>query len=148
MPGYVQVSDVKQLAPYVPISRESTPSEGMVQVWIEDVESILDATLAKMGYTTPITGPISLTIVKQLVTNAVMAQIMRARPNPEQDPDAFQRQYDVLMKRLRDPNDPLVLIDAVITSEAVAKGIPLRVSSNLKDLLDENPMRIHREQIF
>ncbi len=146
---YVSVSDVRQVAPYVPISRDSNPSEGTIATWVDDEETILNSTLAKMGYTTPITGPKSLVVVRKIVSHIVMARIMRARPNPESDPKEFQNTADALMKRLTDPEDPFDLEDAVKDpGVAVLKSSTIRVSSNLTDLLDEDPMRIHRNQIF
>lgn len=150
---YASVSDVRALAPGVPITRESQPSEGTVAQWIADVEATLNASLDALGYQIPLvakagkTTATAFTILKHTVAHAVMAMVMRARPNPEQDPENFQRRYDAVLKALRSNDDPFVLPDVETTGEASVKQSPVRVLSNLKDLLDE-PARIGRNQVF
>ena len=150
---YASISDVRNLAPAVPITRESQPSEGTVQQWITDVEIMLNTNLAAMGYVIPFvakpgkTVDGATTILKQTVAHAVMAMVMRARPNPEQDPENFQRRYDAVLKALRDPNDVFELPDIEVTSEATIKDSVVRVQSNLKDLLWE-PASVSRDQVF
>lgn len=146
---YATVSDVRALAPHVLINNTSTPSEGMVGAWITDQERIMDALFGSMGYTVPLTGTVSRTIAKELVTHFVMARILRSRPNPETAPAEFQSVYDGIMKRLRDPQDPFDLTDADSSIVAVLKASPHRFSSNLIDLLQEDDRpRINRDQVF
>lgn len=131
---YTSVSDVQALAPFVPINNESKPSAASVAAWISDTERTVETSLAGLGYTTPITGAVSTAIVKGIIANTVMAMVLRGRPNPEQDPENFQRRADAIMKALRDPNDPLTLIDAV-SIDAIVKGDRMpRVSSNFRDI--------------
>lgn len=147
--AYTNLSDVKALAPYVPIDVRSTPTEGVVNGWISDQERVLDSIFGSMGYTVPLTGPVARTIAKDLVSHYVMARILRARPNAESDPAQFQKVYDDTMRRLRDPNDVFDLTDAVRSELAVLKPEPTRVSSNLKELaLSETRPRINRDQVF
>jgi hypothetical protein len=150
---YASVSDVRNLAPGVPITRESQPSEGTVATWIADTETALNASLVSLGYQIPLaavagkTTDAATTILKHMVAHAVMAMVMRARPNPEQDPENFQKRFDMSLKALRSSDDPFVLPDLVITGEATVKESPVKVSSNLRDLLDY-PARITRDQVF
>lgn len=131
---YASVSDVKALAPFVPIDNASKPSAGDVATMIADVEATIETSLAGLGYQTPITGATSLRIVKGIVANTVMAMILRGRPNPEQDPENFQRRADAVMKALQSPGDPLTLSDAE-TIDAIIKGDRTPgVSSNFRDI--------------
>lgn len=147
--AYATVSDVKALAPFVPINNSSTPPEGVVQGWIADQERVLDSIFGSMGYVVPLTGPVARTIAKDLVSHFVMARILRARPNAETDPRQFQDVYDNTLKRLRNPDDVFDLTDATRTDTAIVKPTPGRFSSNLRDLLleDDRP-RINRDQVF
>lgn len=151
---YAQVSNVRSLAPHVPISDQSQPSQGDIQQWISDVESTLNATLAAYGYTIPLvakegkTTEAAVTVLRHAVANVVMAMVMRSRPNPEVDPEVFQRRYDALLKSLRDPNDPFELPDVQVTAEAAIKESPMKVSSNLKILSFDEPQRMNRNQVF
>lgn len=136
---YASVQDVRDLAPHVPINNDTIPSEGTVSRWIGDTERMTDATIEGIGYATPITGETSRAIMKTIVAHAVMARVMRSRPNPESDPAGFQAISDTLLKRLRDPNDPLELTDAVKT-DAPRKDDVLKVSSNLRELSQASPV--------
>ena len=150
---YAQISDVRGLIPHVNITRDSQPSEGTVQTWISEVETMLNANLRAMGYAIPLTAQegkttsAAVTMLKHAVTHAVAAMILRSRPNPESDPNNFQSRYDAFMKALRDPKDPTELPDVVITGEATVKAPVVRVSSNLRDLLDEDA-HVRRNQVF
>lgn len=150
---YAAVSDVRALAPYVPITPTSQPNQDTVASWIGDVESMLNSTLTAIGYPVPLVAlpgkstAGALTILKQMVAHAVMAMVMRARPNPEQDPANFQKYFDNLLKALRDPREAFILPDVVTSEELVLKESPIRVSSNLTDDLSLPP-RVSRDQVF
>jgi hypothetical protein len=146
---YATVSDVRSLAPHVPINASSQPSEGTVQTWLADFERVIDALFASMGYTVPLTGTVGRTIAKDIITHAVMARVMRSRPNPETDPKLFQDYVDLQLKRLRDPRDTFDLFGETKSGDSVLKESPVRFSSNLRDLmLEEDRPRINRDQIF
>jgi hypothetical protein len=119
---YAQVSDVRGLAPHVPINQQSQPSEGDVSRWLADIERNLEATLKSIGYQTPITGTEARAVLRLPVANAGMAMVMRARPNPEQDPENFQRQYDNFIRSLIDPRNPYQLPDDAIRVDAPVKS--------------------------
>lgn len=150
---YAAVSDVHALAPFVPINAQSQPSEGQVSRWIADVESTLNTTLTLMGYPVPLQAmpgkstTAAITILRQMVSNAVMAMVLRGRPQPETDPEAFQKRYDAVLKQLRDPDDSFMLPDVVTTGQAISKESPVGVLSNLRDLLESEP-RIGRNTVF
>jgi hypothetical protein len=148
---YTSVSDVQGLAPSVPINNQSKPSDGDVRVWIADVERMLNASLAGIGYVVPVTDPDSIAILKLKVAHAVMAMIMRARPNPEADPESFQRQYDMYVKALGDSRDRTELppgaarVDTPIKNES-----GLRVSASFSDLAayPDDRIKVTRDMKF
>jgi hypothetical protein len=150
---YTTVSDVQSTIPYVPITRESKPSEGVVQQWIIETESTLNTALAGLGYRIPLvaqagkTTEAAITILRTAVRHAVAAMVLRARPNPESDPALLQARYDSILKMLRDPQDPFALPDVEETQQEVLKTSPLRVLSNLSDDLQETA-RISRKTLF
>ena len=151
---YAAVSDVKNLAPFVPITAQSHPSEGIVGQWIADAERTINTVLARLGYTIPLMAlPGKSTAdasayLKQLIANQVMAMVLRGRPNPEQDPENFQKRADAMLKAITDPQNPYSLPDVEVTTQSTVKRSPMGVSSNLVDLLDESPSRINRDQVF
>lgn len=143
---YVQVGDVQALAPHVPIDAQSKPNAGQVAGWIADAEAEVNAILRQLGYVTPITGAVSLSIIRRAVANAVMAMVMRSRPAPEIDPQQFQGRYDATLKALTDARNPLILTDAgTINIEVKSSGA---VRSNLSELDVDEPGQIGRDTVF
>lgn len=146
---YAQVSDVRGLAPHVPINAQSKPSERDVSEWLADIERNLDATLKSIGYDAPVIGPDSRAVLRLPVANAAMAMVMRARPNPEQDPENFQRQYDAFIRALIDPRNPYELpADAVRIDVPLKSESGFRVSSNLRDLAIDDDIHVRRNMKF
>lgn len=146
---YAQVSDVKALAPSVQISDASQPNQGQVAQWIADVENtIVNPTLGAIGYKVPLTGPDSIAFARLVVAHLVMAMVMRARPNPEQAPENFETWATSRLKALRDPKDPFELPADAERINIPIKSNVVRVSSNLRDMLDDEPGRVHRHQVF
>lgn len=150
---YTTVSDVQNTIPYVPITRESKPSEGTVQQWINETESTLNSALVGLGYVVPLvpvagkTTDAAITILRTAVRHAVAAMVLRARPNPESDPALLQARYDSIMKQLTNPQDPFELPDVEETQLEIVKTSPMRVLSNLTDALQETA-RISRDTKF
>lgn len=146
---YAQVSDVRGLAPHVTINASSQPSEGDVGRWIVDVERNLDSTLKSIGYEVPIIGPESRAVLRIPVASAVMAMIMRARPNPETDPESFQRQYDAFVRSLIDPRNPYELPgDAVRVDAPVKSQGHFRASSEFRDMALDDTISVRRNMKF
>ena len=144
---YVTVGDVQALAPHVPIDAQSKPNAGQVAQWISDKELALNAVLSSAGYVTPITGAQSLAIVRPMIENAVMAMVMRSRPNPEIDPKQFQDQYDTVLKAILDPKSFVTLPDAQ-RIDVIIKSSSIDVRSNLTELDEDNPSQLTRESMF
>jgi len=131
---YASVSDVQALAPHVPLNAQSKPSLTDVQRWIDETETLVDSVLRTVGWQTPITGSESLKIVRRIVAHGVMAQVMRARPNAETDPDKFQAVFDRMLKSLEVSDDPLDLPDAIALDTPLKSQTGFRVSSNFKEI--------------
>lgn len=147
---YTQVSDVKGLIPYVPINAQSQPNEGDVATWIGDVERALNVILKNLGFEVPVTGPDAVKVLRDNVAHAIAARVLRSRPNPESDPENFQRRYDAFVKALGDSRDNFDLPDDAVRVEAVVvkdSGRILRTSARAISDLDDEP-RVSRDQVF
>lgn len=147
---YAQVSDVRSLAPHVPITNSSQPSEGDVSRWIADVERNLESTLKNVGYEVPVLGPNARAVLRLPVASAVMAMVMRARPNPETDPAQFQSQYDAFLRSLIDPRNPYELPEDAVRVDAPVKdrGVQLRSSAELMDAAINDTGMVRRNMKF
>lgn len=146
---YAQISDVRSLAPHVPINAQSQPSDGDVSTWLQDLERNLDTTLNSIGYDVPIVGPIAKAVLRLPLANAAMAMVMRARPNPESDPEAFQKQYDAFIRSLIDPKNPYELpADAVKHDAPVKSSSGFRSSPELLDIARDDEIGVRRNMKF
>lgn len=146
---YAQVSDVRSVAPHVPISAQSQPSEADVNDFLRDLELNLNATLASIGYQVPITGPNARAVLRLPLANAAMAMVMRSRPNPESDPEGFQRVYDRFVKSLTDTRDPYQLPDDAIRLDAPIKSESnMRIASELREMAIDDTINVRRNMKF
>lgn len=57
MTSYASLQQVQGLVPLVPIGPSTTPSQAQVQQYIDSRSAEIDATLASLGFETPITAP-------------------------------------------------------------------------------------------
>jgi hypothetical protein len=146
---YAQVSDVRSLAPHVPINASSQPSEGDVAAWLRDLELNFDATLKSIGYEVPVVGPNAAAVLRLPLANAAMAMVMRARPNPESDPEAFQKQYDAFLRSLTDPRNPYELpADAVRVDAPIKSDSGFRVAREFLDIARDDNINVRRDMKF
>jgi hypothetical protein len=120
---YITTSDVVAAAPGIDITNTSRPSLAQVNDMITNRENALNATLAGMGKQVPIdpiASPSSFSIVKEIATHRVLADVLRARAYGKANPrdigakDADDQAQGIL-DRLADPNDVLDLVDAITT---------------------------------
>jgi hypothetical protein len=78
--------------------------------------------LAGYGFTTPITGPLSLPIVKRILTHKVLAAVLRAKAYGKSNPrDTGAKDAEdvanALLYRIGDPDDTFDLVDAIRITE-------------------------------
>lgn len=153
--AYIDFAFVHALAPRLPLSATTVPSQTDVTNWIDQVEAVVNAMLKTIGYQTPITGPASLVIVKDIVAHGVLARWLRALQYGVGDVNApgaqvAQEFYDTQLKKLADPKDPYELPDETRTGEKVEKNVLPHVESNTfgdsgpgepMDWLDDEPRR-------
>lgn len=151
---YAQLSDVRGLIPQVSIDAQSKPNEGQVAGFIADVENMVNAILANIGYATPVTAPASVSLLRVLVAHGAAARTLRARAAGQNTPADIQGARDLelhftsRMKALQDPADPFSLTDAVKNSEPKPDQFASRISSNFSDLWDDTDDRLTRDRVF
>lgn len=129
MSTYAQVSDVRGLAPSVPINASTNPSEGQVQIWLDLIDTELDAILGNLGYVTPVASdkPKSRVMLKDLAATGALAKVLRARAfgvdsGLIDQATAAEKIYRDQLKALKSAGDPYALPDAQLTDEAVVKS--------------------------
>jgi hypothetical protein len=125
--AYCTLANVTDRLPQITISSTSKPVAGVVTTWTNDVSVELDASLRNLGYTVPITGTDSLIIVKQMVVREVMARILDSRQGGvgmqgETGAAEHHEYYQMMLRRLMSPSDPLELPDAGRTTAEIHKG--------------------------
>lgn len=125
--SYCTPQDVRDLAPQLVIDNTSKPNSGQVATMIADVERELDAALTNLGFVTPVSGVVSVAILKDKVAHAVVARVLRARNFGNADPGQIgaadaQKVYDHWLKALASAGDPTDLPDATRTGSDVQKS--------------------------
>ena len=129
MPKYTDIEAVNRDLQQLPITANSRPPLADVQGWINDQELELDATLVNLGYLTPIvraTSPASHSIVRNMVTQAVLARVLRSRRHGVGNVDdsgatVSQKYYDDRLKWLNSKTHPFELPDALRTGKEQVK---------------------------
>lgn len=148
--SYANLSDVRAAIPQIQITVTSRPTQDEVEQQIEQIEASLDITLANLGYATPVTGALSLRILKDMVVQETVSRVLHAQSLGVRDPallgaDRAHQLYVDRLRSLADPNDPFMLPDAARTD--VGTKMEVEISSNfLDDPTDTD--RITRDQVF
>jgi hypothetical protein len=124
--AYAAVEDVQRLAPQVQLTSTSKPTWDDTNAIIDLVSAIVDSTLKNVGYALPVTGTVSLKIVKEIVTHGVLAHVLRARQYGVGDLNApgmvyAQERFDKLLAALADPKNPFELPDCPRTEKELEK---------------------------
>jgi hypothetical protein len=115
---YVTLAQVKAAAPQLKFSGTSRPTEVEVADIITRIEAELDGVISSLGFETPVTGTVSLMIVKQMILDEVISQAIVQQTVGVVDPNNFgaktlHDRYKEKIKALLDPNDPFTLPDAI-----------------------------------
>lgn len=136
--AYAQVSDVAALAPQITIDGTTKPNTAMVQVMIAHAERDLDAALTNLGYVTPVTAPVSVSILRDKIAHAVLARLIRSRAFGVTDPaeqgaNDAERVYRDWLRAIADSRSPVELPDAARTGEAIEKDAADLIGSHVQD---------------
>jgi hypothetical protein len=124
---YATVDDVQARMPQFLLTSTSKPSIEQAQVFLDDAHAHLDGALSNLGYMVPVTGPISLSLVREAVSDRAICRILTARAAAIGTDVAFQsatkhcEAYTQFLTDLADPNSPIELTDALRTESAMEK---------------------------
>ena len=139
---YATIGDVQARMPQFTLTATSKPTIADATIFIDDVEAEISAALANLGYVMPITGPLSLAIVRAWSAQGAIARILAARAaavggeGAVASAERAQKLYDDKFKQLADENYPLTLIDATMTGEEVSKTDSGLDGSGTNEIID------------
>lgn len=150
--AYAAIEDVTGALPQLRISATSRPDETRVEAIIEEVEAEVNASIATLGFTTPVTASNSVRILKQIVLFEVTARILYEQHAGIRNPDELgaKRAHELYvdrMKRIMDPDDPFTLPDAISDDTAAKISAELGSAASEIGSADEY-QRITRDQVF
>jgi hypothetical protein len=152
--AYCTLGDVNNLVPQQPFTATSVPTAEMVKQLIDDIAAEIDASLHNMGYIVPITGALSLVLVKNANKWGALGMAQDVRMTAViQDgsiaggKNVWTARYCDWKKALLDSKNPYELPDAVRTETAVVKPLSGLQSSTTTgvtdyDYLTNAPFRI------
>jgi hypothetical protein len=146
MASYATTADVNALAPQALFSATSRPSLTQVQLFVDDGTNVINATLANIGYVTPITGTIALAECKkanawyalgiaQQVRDTAVATATSDKGTPGKN--IWTRMFEEWLARLVDPRNPFELPDAPRNNEQLEKQPDQVLRSMAQGLSDD-----------
>ena len=153
MAPYASLADVLGEAPQLKITEATKPSIVQAEAIVTSINGQVDSILAGLGFTIPVTGPKSIEVLKGIVIQGSLAQILKAmfygvrNPNDVGANDAW-REFQGRLKALKDPNNPLSLPDAALGQQG--DKTRLDFSSDVIDNLSDSTenWRPTRSQVF
>lgn len=121
--AYAVLNDVKDAYPQIRFAGPGGLDEAKGAKIVENINAQVDSILKGLGYVTPVTGTASLKVLKDIVVQGSLAQILKALYYGIKNPDDVGaneawRTYQNLLKALINPDDPLTLPDAQISDAA------------------------------
>lgn len=157
---YCTVLDVNALAPQVPFSATSKPSESQVASFIEDIALEMDASLSNVGYTVPVVAGVkSLALLRRMCAYGALGLSQAARDtgvntaisaSGREVENLWSQKYTARMKALTNPQDPFELPDAPRTSQQLEKQGENVLRSSVQSVDDDNWLTptVTREQVL
>jgi len=117
--AYATVEDVQAEAPQLRLTDASRPTLDEARRLVAQVDSYVNTVVRGLGYATPVTGPQSLILLRDIVVQGSIAKILKAMFYGIKNPDDVGaneawRDFTTKLKRLQDSDDPFVLPDAVM----------------------------------
>ena len=126
---YCTIDDVNQLCPQVPFSASSKPSSALVQTFIEQIALEIDASIAPLGYVTPVvSGPNGLSILRLRCAQGALGLALAVREtsaSPASEvakPNLWTQMFEAWLEKLADPQDNYELPDAPRTTNPLFKN--------------------------
>jgi hypothetical protein len=114
-----------------------------VDAILEAVSAEVDAALTGLGYTVPITGTLSLAVVRKGVAMGALEQILNARAfavgrPQDQGADVAGKRYRDWLTRLSDPTDRTAVLPDAKATDALAKDPADQVRGMGTDLVADD----------
>jgi len=151
--AYASVDQVRSRLPQVKITENSRPSESEVQDFINQVSAELDVALHNISFVVPITAPLSLSIVRDMVVNEVPGKVLNSQFGGIRNPDDlgainFHAAYLEKFRALMNPNHPFTLPDAEPTNAVLKNEAEMTSLFEGSYAVDDNYRTVTRNQVF
>lgn len=141
---YCTLDDVNQLVPQAPYSDTSKPNQAVVLKLIDQVANLMDASMANIGYVTPVvSGTVSLEMLRLACAMGTVGLCQQIRDTGVRTAvtdsgatvtNIWTQQFDAWIKRLISPEDPFELPDAPRTTQQLQKQGDLLVRSFVQSI--------------
>jgi hypothetical protein len=145
---YANIDDLNKLVPQVPFSATSKPTADVVAELIEDTANDMDAQLANMGYTVPVTtGRKALGFLRRTCVYGALGIAQDVRDTGvrtstgatgREGKNIWTQRYEQRMKTLGDGIDPTEMADAARTTQQIEKQGENIVRSSVQSVDDDN----------
>jgi len=131
MADYCTISDVNNLIPQFPFTSTTTPTQTQVAGFITDVSTIINASIANLGYVVPVpvnTAPLSAIILRRMTSSGALGMALQVRitavaPDQTIGNNVWTLRFEKWLTALKDNTDPFELPDAPRTGKQVVKPL-------------------------
>jgi hypothetical protein len=150
--AYATLQELKDAYPAIRWTGTGALGDDKAQAILDNLHAQVDGILKGLGYIVPVTGTESVKILKDIVIQGSIAQVLKTLFYGIKDPEEVganqaYREFRNKLKALADPDDPLTLSDAQI-SEAASKVAAELISSYTVEAGDSDTFRPLRDQVF
>lgn len=146
MADYISASNVQAFYPGVTFSATTVPSTTQVETYIDQVESEINAILASLGFTIPVTATRAVKVLRHLGLPGVLVSVTfagSARPGTLSGNQTSSRETDLRRhysdnKKMLKEEGVRILIDAGVThpTDEILNHAPALVTSAADVLAD------------
>lgn len=128
MSRYCTITDVNAYVPQQPFTAATVPNQAQVEIYIQEISDVIDASLVLLGYVVPITGEISLRQVRYACAKGALGLAQQARytavkPDEKTQLSVWTIAFQAWLKDLGDPMVPYQLPDAAKNSKEIIQPI-------------------------
>ena len=105
--AYATIGDVGAKLQHITLSETSNPSSSEVTDMLTEIEALMDARFNAVGIDTPVTDSDKLNVVKPILINGAIAQVLRSIDMESEAAAVHQKLFDDAMKHIE--KNPAIL---------------------------------------
>lgn len=115
--GYIDITDISSRMKNWTFSASSNPTTVEVESFIDEVETEVDARLNAAGVIVPVTNTDKVKVVGRIVTNGVIAEILRSVNIEDEDAAGYQERYESGLRAIE--KNPAIIEETATVEQTI-----------------------------